>query len=303
MYLAPIVLFAYKRLEHTKSTINSLLLCDEAINSSIFIYSDAAKSKFDEIDVSNVRNYLKTVNGFKEVTIIYREVNFGLSANIIDALNQTFIYFNYAIILEDDIIVGPYFLKYMNLALSKYEHNKEVWHISGWNYPIINNDYKFNSYFLQVSNCWGWGTWSDRWKHFKKCPLELMNNWNKKNIDRFNIDKTNPNFWQQIKYNHFGKINTWAIFWYAIIFEHNGLCLNPTMTHTVNIGNDGSGENCDNNDIYKSSYCNNFQPNFPIDLSIEQVYFEQIKKFYTKNKISLFTRIKNRIISNLKFSK
>ena len=41
-----------------------------------------------------------------------------------------------AIILEDDIITGKYFLEYMNEALEKYQGNKEVWHVTGWRDPI-----------------------------------------------------------------------------------------------------------------------------------------------------------------------
>ena len=38
--------------------------------------------------------------------------------------------------MEDDILTSPYFLRYMNDALEKYENDENVWHISGWNYPI-----------------------------------------------------------------------------------------------------------------------------------------------------------------------
>ena len=43
--------------------------------------------------------------------------------------------------------------------------------------------------------------------------------------------------------NKKNKLNTWAIFWNATIFYHNGLCLNPVKSLVKNIGFDGSGEN------------------------------------------------------------
>ncbi len=38
-----------------------------------------------------------------------------------------------------------------------------------------------------------------------------------------------------------GRLTTWAVFWYATIFEHGGLCLNPYVSYVRNIGLDGSG--------------------------------------------------------------
>ncbi|WP_230853629.1 hypothetical protein, partial [Vibrio harveyi] len=68
-------------------------------------------------------------------------------------------------------------------------------------------------------------------------------------INKFNLDNTH-NFWAQIEDNANNKLNTWAVFWYATIFEHNGLCLNPTESLVFNIGNDGSGENCGKKNPY-----------------------------------------------------
>jgi hypothetical protein len=66
---------------------------------------------------------------------------------------------------------------------------------------------------------------------------------NKDDIYRFNLDGA-ENFWGQVVANHQGKINTWAIFWYATIFQQGGLCLNPVQTYVDNIGIDGSGIHC-----------------------------------------------------------
>ena len=84
-------------------------------------------------------------------------------------------------------------------------------------------------------NCWGWATWKNRWKFYKKEPKKIIKNWSKSKIKKFNIDN-NFNFFSQIIRNNEKKINTWAIFWYAIIFEKKGLCLNPTTSLTENIG-------------------------------------------------------------------
>ncbi len=48
-----------------------------------FIFSDGYKSKIDKQDVLEVREYLKTIEGFKHITIIERDENLGLANSII----------------------------------------------------------------------------------------------------------------------------------------------------------------------------------------------------------------------------
>jgi hypothetical protein len=92
-------------------------------------------------------------------------------------------------------------------------------------------------------NCWGWATWADRWQYFERDKEKLVKTWDKEKVKRFNLDGS-CNFWGQVVDNYSGKLNTWGIFWYASIFEHDGLCLNPVRSFVQNIGHDGSGENC-----------------------------------------------------------
>lgn len=40
------------------------------------------------------------------------------------------------IVLEDDLVVSPYFLKYMNEALDFYEKEEQVISIHGYIYPV-----------------------------------------------------------------------------------------------------------------------------------------------------------------------
>lgn len=295
MDLAPIVIFVYIRLNHTKLTIDSLLQCEESKYTTVYIYSDAPRSTQDLNAVIEVRDYLKTISGFKQVIIFQRETNYGLAKNIISGLNEIFEKNEKAIILEDDIIVSKHFLKFMNDSLSVYLKEKNVWHISGWNYPIIYPNYQHNSYFLQLSNCWGWATWADRWKHFEKKPDYIMQTWSSEMKKKFTLNNANYNFWKQVTYNKKNKINTWAIFWYATIFQNNGLCLNPVKTFTKNIGNDGTGENCGDIDIYNSDLNVDYDNNFPKSIQIDTIFYKLISQFYLQNKTPFYLRVIKRV--------
>lgn len=295
---APVILFVYNRLEHTKETINELKKNHLAQETDLIIYSDCYKNESDKKAVQSVRCYLETLkNGFKSVEVITRNENFGLAKNIIEGVSEVTKKYGRAIILEDDIVTSPFFLTFMNQALDKYKNNKRVWHISGWNYPISETQLP-ESFFWKTMNCWGWATWDDRWSEFKKEPKKLISTWNKSDIYEFNVEGTS-NFWSQVIANNNGKLNTWAIFWYATIFNNDGLCLNPTTSLVLNIGNDGSGENCKNNDIYKNNLFFKV-PTLPDEVKVNVQAVERIKDFYIRSKLPIYKRVINRVIRILK---
>ncbi|GIC77265.1 glycosyltransferase [Moritella sp. F3] len=288
--LAPIVLFVYNRPDHTLKTLHALQKNNLAIDSDLFIYSDGAKDSYQKEKVEEVRELICNLSGFKNVTVIKQKENLGLAESIIKGVSKIVDIYGKVIVLEDDIVTNPYFLSFMNKSLSLYEEDLNVWHISGWNYPIKNNDTS-DSFFWRGMNCWGWATWHNRWTHFEKKPSEILNSWDKSKISRFNIEGTN-NFFSQIESNHNGRLNTWAVFWYSTIFNHNGLCLNPYKSLVENVGNDGSGENCGSVDIYRNKNSDFCPEKYP-DIIIEsKLAVSAIKKFFKwNNSRNIFVRI------------
>ena len=189
MNLAPIVLFVYNRPWHTKQTIEALQKNELAKDSELFIYSDAPKNKEAEKQVKEVRDYIKTISGFKKVTIIEREKNYGLAKNIIEGVTEIVNKYGKVIVLEDDLITSPYFLRFMNEALNFYENEEKVWHISGWNYPIDTNGLG-DAFLWRLMNCWGWATWANRWKYYEKDVDKLIASFTKRDIKRFNLGQS-----------------------------------------------------------------------------------------------------------------
>ena len=78
----------------------------------------------------------------------------------------------------------------MNLSLNTFENSKNVWHIGGWQYPIGFGKSGPKFLFYRLMNCWGWGTWKDRWQHYEKNPKKLINLFNSKLIHEFNYDNS-----------------------------------------------------------------------------------------------------------------
>lgn len=286
--LAPIALFVYNRPEHTKKTIKALSRNCLAKKSKLYIFSDGPKDKASVLAVAQVRKVLEEIEGFESVEARYQEVNSGLASSIITGVSSLMEDYGKVIVLEDDIVTSRYFLQFMNEALKKYSSDKEVWHISGWNYSIDTKGME-DSFFWRTMNCWGWATWSDRWVYFEKEPQKIIKEWKKNDILSFNLNGA-EDFWAQVIANEKGKINTWAIFWYATIFANKGLCLNPSGSLVNNIGNDGSGENCGEYDPYNINLQDR-KVDLPSAICIDSIATERIANFYIENKLSLLQRV------------
>lgn len=287
---APVVLFAYARPDHTLRTLNALRDNFLAEKTELYVFLDFPKKAEHRADYESVVDIVNKVNGdFKEIHIEARTENFGLAKNIMSGVSEVINKHGKVIVLEDDLVTSKYFLTFMNDALTEYKSNESIWHISGWTHPIdfgINED----TFAWRTMNCWGWATWAENWQFFEKNPQSLVSNFTKEDISKFNLDNTH-NFWKQVEANLDGRLNTWAIFWYATIYKNNGLCINPTKTYIQNIGNDGSGENCGNWDIFTSPLAQSSPNEWPKKLTQENLTaVKAIKRFYKKNYPSLIIR-------------
>ena len=67
MNLAPIVLFVYNRLDHTKQTIEALQKNELANQSELIIYCDNAKNEDAQKNVDEVQSYIDSIVGFKKI--------------------------------------------------------------------------------------------------------------------------------------------------------------------------------------------------------------------------------------------
>lgn len=248
--LAPILLFAYNRPEHLKRAVESLKANREASESRIFIYSDNARNETDMPKVSEVRNYLRTVTGFKSVTLIERTENWGLARNIIDGVTAQVHAYGRVIVLEDDLVVAPYFLRFMNDALELYKDEECIGHIQACDFtkdPTLPD-----TFLIKWTGSWGWATWERAWKHFNPNGKELLEQLEERNLTkRFDFNGNYP-YTRMLKRQITGKNHSWAIRWNASLFLADILSLNVGKSLIQNTGFDGSGTNCGGGGLYAS---------------------------------------------------
>ncbi len=245
---APIALFVYNRPEHLRQAVASLLKNRLAKESELIIFSDAAKNKDAEAGVQAVRDYSKTISGFKNVFIHSREINFSPSKNIIEGVTKVINEYGKVIVLEDDLSVSSYFLDFMNDALLFYENEPQVISVCGYMYPVkIKNQ---ETLLLRMTDCWGWGTWKRGWDLFNPDAKRLVGQLeSKKLIRKFDLSGRYP-YSKALKKQVSKKNFSWATCWYAASLLNDKLSLYPSKSLVRNIGLDGSGVNCGFNTEY-----------------------------------------------------
>jgi hypothetical protein len=289
MSTAPIILFVYNRPDHTLRTLQALENNALAAESELFIYADAAKNEQSVAAVEQVRQIIKGEWKFKTVNLILRDTNCGLAANVIDGVSKIVKQYGRVIVLEDDLVTSPYALDYFNDALALYEHQDRVMQISGYGYPVKGLETLPETFFFRVANSWGWATWERAWEHFNPDIDSLTDDFTSEQIHQFSIEGK-ENFWKQVQEFKAGKINSWAIRWYASVFKNNGLVVYPRNSLTQNIGNDGSGTHTAAETTYQVVLADKKIKEFPQDIQEHAQAYESIKYFYAHRKGSLLQR-------------
>ena len=165
--MAPVVLFTYNRPEHTKHTIEALAANELAEKTELFVFSDAAKKEADAAKVQEIREYVGTVQGFANVSLIVRKENYGLARNVIEGVTEIVNRYGRVIVLEDDLVTNRNFLRFMNDGLDRYEKEKQVTGVTGFSFLDDRTDYDSESYLCGLTGTsWSWATWADRWRYF-----------------------------------------------------------------------------------------------------------------------------------------
>ena len=247
---APILLFTYNRPTHTRRLMESLQANAEAAESPLVVYSDAAREVDDEASVAEVRRYLYTLDGFASVALIERSENWGLARNVIDGVTTQVNRYGRVIVLEDDLVVAPYFLRFMNEALEMYADESRVGHIQACDFT---QDPSLPPTFLiKWTGSWGWATWARAWQHFNPDGAALLRRLEEEKLTRtFDFGGT-YRFTRMLRRQVQGKNNSWAIRWNASLFLADILSLNVGRSLVQNTGFDGSGTHCGGGGLYDS---------------------------------------------------
>jgi len=291
---APIALFVYDRLYHTQKTIEALQKNEGALDSRLFIFSDGPKFKSDLERITEVREYIDKIDGFKEVTLIKQDKNIGLANSIVHGITNVINQYEKVIVIEDDIQTSKWFLKYMNDALTRYKDEKKIGAVTGYFYNTKNK--LPETFLLHYFNCWGWATWKDRWQLYESDSLQLINEITSKGqMKEFNINNTYPYF-RMLKNQAKGKNNSWAIRFYASLFINKKYVLYPGTSLVQNLGFDETGTHGDRRKIFNTSLSQTPISIKEIPILQSEKGFKELQRFYKSIRLErIISRIRRTI--------
>ncbi len=294
--LAPILLFVYNRPDHAARLVESLMSCELSKESELFIFADAPKIDANIEDIAKntaVIEFVNSISHFKKVTVYKNETNKGVDKSIMDGVSKIINLYGKVIVLEDDLIVGSFFLKYMNWGLNSYFNDKRIYSVNGFMFPIEYNGDK-DVVLLTYSCAWGWATWKDRWESFKyeeeSRGVISSSNYLQKQFNLPGIDYANMLIHHR---------ECWDINWYYYIFKNNGLNVFPTKSLIKNSGFDGTGVHCTNIDFFQK-----FDPTIELKLTVEirkdldfiKIYFDYFEKESVQSLKSKLSKVLNKLL-------
>ncbi len=243
MQYAPVVLFVYNRADHFAQTFAALSRCPEAAQTELYIFADGPKDEAGKEKVNACRAAVRSEaekSVFREVHVAMSPENRGLAASVIAGVTEVVNRHGRVIVLEDDSVVAPCFLHFMNKSLDAFEADRRVGAIAGYTPAIDFPDaYKADIFTCYRSCSCGWATWADRWKDV---------DWELKDIGEFYRDRTlvrrlNADGTDRFLrlYRQVGGGSSWSVRFGAHLVKNDMLTVYPRYSLIKNIGADDSG--------------------------------------------------------------
>lgn len=295
---AHIAVFGFNRPTHLRNCLESLAKCNSFSDFEGTIFIDGPRNSDDE---ALVRETLKIANSFSQkyhFLVIQRESNLGLSSSIRNGIDYVFSKHQKIIVIEDDLLLDRHFLNFIDSSLDHYESSNGVSSISGYQYPL--SIQLSDCVFLRGADCWGWGTWKDRWELANFDSEELMQKLIKAgNLEELDLDNS-IYYSKMLQMNIEKKINSWAIPWHISMFLENKLCLYPPISLVSNEGGDGSGTHFEVSELYTQKLHNEQNINFkyPSKIIESTEFRDKLKIFYNSQRDeNLIVRVKTFVIS------
>lgn len=271
MSYAPIVVFAFNRLESLKNTISSLLSNDESKDSDLFVFVDGARDNRigERAAVENVQKYVKTIKGFRSVRSFFSKENKGLASSIIGGTSQVIKEFGKVIVVEDDLFVSQSFLKFMNEMLDLYEKDERVMQISGYGCKLSRKkDYPFDIYMNERAHSWSWATWKDCWDSVDWSVADFAQLASSKKLQRA-FNKRGSDLFKMLKGYMSGENNSWYIRFNYSMFKQHKYSIMPVCSLVRNDGFGCEATNCKNYNRYKVDFEEKHVGEFKVPIVIE----------------------------------
>lgn len=245
----PIAVFTYNRPGHTQRALDALAACPGLAECAVTLYSDGPRNAAAAEGVAATRTVLRAWALAHGARVVERSENLGLARSIVTGVTQQCADHGRVIVLEDDLVVHPDFLRFMLAALDAYADAPGVMQVGGLTLSppaTVESD----AFLLPVTTTWGWATWQRAWQHFSWEPRDLAAartdaRW----LQRFNINGAGG-YLAMLDDRLAGRNDSWGILWWYAVSRLGGLVAYPSVSLVRNDGFDGSGVHCGEGDFF-----------------------------------------------------
>jgi hypothetical protein len=220
--------------------IEHLQRCAGFDDSPVFVFADGPKHPREVPAIQEARSEARRLLGgraeFRE-----SETNLGVDNSEIAAITELCERFGRVVVVEDDLIMAPGFLEFLNAGLARYENEPRVLEVCGYIFDVPELRESTEAVLLPLTSAWGWATWKRAWDLFDP----KAQGWTERLGDtqerkRFNVDG-NFDYARMLSREMQKPVPAWDIRWYYTLFSHNGLALHPPQSLVLNEGYDGTG--------------------------------------------------------------
>lgn len=281
---APVVIFAFNRADQLRMALNKLANAEGVGERDVIMYIDGPRNERDAIGIDEVYRLAieYQTRGLPRMEIRRRERNYGCQKNISGAITDVLAKYGRIIVVEDDVLVSRFFLRYMDEALDLYEGDMRIWGINGHQNPYmrIPRSYPHEVYLSPRNLCTGWGTWKDRWDPVDfqiKDYMEFMSiDENRTRVENAGIDIK----WMLDKH-YVGKLNSWALPCTYYMIKNGLFVIEPRWSLTKNVGFGTESVHCGNVEMawgHQAYY--NVKPNLVVGLEADNEILSRFKYVY-----------------------
>lgn len=230
----PIAVFAYRRPTHLQRALTALSACPGFAASPVFIFIDGPRPGA-EAAVAETAEVAASFAG-PNVTVVCQPTNRGLANSIIAEVTALCERFGRVIVIEDDLVVHPATLTWLNQGLDAYAQDPRVMQISAYQYCVPEFEGRAEGTFQRFATTWGWATWKRAWEHFDPAAT----GWQAiaqpgPARSAFDADDAYP-FSDILVRQMSGKLDSWGIRWSWAVHRSGGLTLMPPQTLVRNDG-------------------------------------------------------------------
>lgn len=224
----PCLILGFTRLNSLRKLIEDL---QDQETPRIYISIDGPRNPEDISAQDQIYKMIAEVasRSKSKIYLFKHQKNINLRSAVISGISWFFENEELGVILEDDLIIHPFFQDYFSSCLMNQYVKENFMTISG-NQFLGNGDYSYICFPL----IWGWATWREEWNQIRKAlesPLR-QTNWGLRNMS------LNGFVAAGLIRVRFGLLQSWAIILLAASLKNSWWHLTPPFSLVVNSGSD-----------------------------------------------------------------